>query len=458
MLTVKKKRKQIASMILCLLMAIAMVVPAAIPCDVYAAEETAASVAVESTEQTETVAEVPASTRFTISGYDITFKQKVMTEEFLGSSQFTDTLKTTGKKKSIKLTWKSVKDKSGITGYIIVRKDLTSSRYRQIAMVGRNTTSYTDKKAKKKNKCYYYMLLPYTKVNGVVKVAKPSQWAGSVTTKSKKKNVDKSRLLRAAKGSAVRVGGTTQVAAKFNKKAYSKRIRWSSSNTKVAKINKKGVITGISEGKATIYGRTHTGYVFKFKVTVVEGGTAESMINVMKSWMGYSYYNQKNRGIVDIYNSVYPLPNGYAMGYYDAWCDCTVSAAAIVSGNEDKIGRNCSVPRHVKIFKSMGIWIEGCKTVPQPGDLIVFNWYPSKKNNASHIGIVEAVDGNTITTIEGNMGIGKVGSRTITVGWKYIRGYARPNYKLDGDSESEEADETGTETDSSAASETSQGA
>jgi hypothetical protein len=55
-----------------------------------------------------------------------------------------------------------------------------------------------------------------------------------------------------------------------------------------------------------------------------------------------------------------------------------------------------------------------------------------------------AVDANYVTTIEGNMGVGKVSSRTYPVGWKYIRGYARPNYKLDAPEEEDTAETTGT--------------
>lgn len=41
--------------------------------------------------------------------------------------------------------------------------------------------------------------------------------------------------------------------------------------------------------------------------------------------------------------------------------------------------------------------------VPTPGDLIVF-WRGSKNSYQGHIGIIETVKGNTIVTIEGNVG------------------------------------------------------
>ena len=160
------------------------------------------------------------------------------------------------------------------------------------------------------------------------------------------------------------------------------------------------------------------------------GRTAQDYWNVMRSWIGWSEGNGKYRQIIDLYNSHKPLARGYAVQYNDQWCDTTISAAAIKAGMVDLIGTECGCEEHVKIFKQKGIWLNGCKTVPKAGDLVVFNWSPSNKNNASHIGIVEKVEGKKVTTIEGNMGIGVVGRRTYTVGWKYVKGYARPKYKV----------------------------
>ena len=47
--------------------------------------------------------------------------------------------------------------------------------------------------------------------------------------------------------------------------------------------------------------------------------------------------------------------------------------------------------------------------------------------NPNHVGIVEAVSGNTITVIEGNKGEA-VARRTVAVNGRYIRGYCLPDY------------------------------
>lgn len=158
--------------------------------------------------------------------------------------------------------------------------------------------------------------------------------------------------------------------------------------------------------------------------------TAQDVLNVMRSWLGWSEYNGKFKQIIDLYNSVKSLPRGYAVKYTDAWCDATVSAAAIKAEAQDIIGRECGCEQHIKIFKQKGIWIEDGTIRPEPGDVIVYNWGDSTQANdgyADHIGYVEYVSGNTITAIEGNKNEA-VERRSLPVGWGYIRGYAKPKY------------------------------
>lgn len=161
------------------------------------------------------------------------------------------------------------------------------------------------------------------------------------------------------------------------------------------------------------------------------GVTANKVLDVARKWVGYTEANGKFKEILDVYNSHKPLARGYKIKTTDAWCDAFVSAVAIKAGAVDLIGTEVGVPKHVTIFQNKGIWIEDGSQKPKPGDIIVFNWDDStQSNNGSpdHIGFVEKVVGNTITTIEGNMDNGKVARRNINVGWGYIRGFARPKY------------------------------
>lgn len=167
------------------------------------------------------------------------------------------------------------------------------------------------------------------------------------------------------------------------------------------------------------------------KEDAIMGVTAQDILNVMRSWLGYSEANGKYKQIIDLYNSHKPLARGYAVQYDDEWCDATVSAAGIKAGAVDLIGTECGVEEHVKIFQKKGIWIEDGTITPQPGDIIVYNWDTNKQPNngySDHIGYVESVSGKTITAIEGNKGQGVVARRTIPLGYGNIRGYARPKY------------------------------
>ena len=137
----------------------------------------------------------------------------------------------------------------------------------------------------------------------------------------------------------------------------------------------------------------------------VSGRRAQDVLNVMRSWIGYSEANGKFRQIMDLYNSHQPLARGYAVQYTDEWCDTAVSAAAIQAGCVDLIGTECGCEKHIEIFKEKGIWIEDGTIVPLPGDIILYNWDCQAQPNdgySDHIGYVESVSGQMITVMEEN--------------------------------------------------------
>ena len=165
---------------------------------------------------------------------------------------------------------------------------------------------------------------------------------------------------------------------------------------------------------------------------VTKGTTAEDILNVMRSWIGKSRPAGTHRDIIDLYNSHKPLAVGYAVTYSDDYCDTTVSAAFIKCNAVDLIGgTQCGVERHINIFKNKGIWQEDGSIKPQPGWIITYNWDDGTQPNdgwADHIGIVQSVNGNIITTIEGNINGGVVARTTLQVANGFIRGYAIPKY------------------------------
>ena len=160
------------------------------------------------------------------------------------------------------------------------------------------------------------------------------------------------------------------------------------------------------------------------------GATVQKVLNVARSWIGRNEADGSHRYIIDLYNSVKPLPRGYMVKYTDHWCSTFVSAVAIKAGATDIIPRECGCEKQIELCQKMGIWIEDGNITPRAGDIIFYNWDDSSQPNdgyADHVGIVESVAGYTITVIEGNMNE-RVGRRNIRIGHGNIRGYARPRY------------------------------
>lgn len=154
--------------------------------------------------------------------------------------------------------------------------------------------------------------------------------------------------------------------------------------------------------------------------------TASDVVNLAVSCIGID-----KRKVIDTYNAHKPLAQGYEVQYTDSWCDTFFSYLYIVLNAVDLIGgTECGVERHIQLFKKKGIWQEDGTIIPRAGDGICYNWDDGTQPNdgfADHIGIVEKVEGNQITLIEGNYN-DTVKRRTIPVGWGYIRGYAQPKY------------------------------
>jgi len=139
----------------------------------------------------------------------------------------------------------------------------------------------------------------------------------------------------------------------------------------------------------------------------------------------------EHQRLVNDYNSVRPLPVGYAVKNTDDWCDIFTTVIFQREGLSDLIGRECGVERHIHIFKRLGIWNEDGNSTPSAGDIITFNWDKDTQQNdgwADHIGIVEKVENGIIHTIEGNSN-NVVKRNTYRIGHGNIRGFATPRYR-----------------------------
>lgn len=164
---------------------------------------------------------------------------------------------------------------------------------------------------------------------------------------------------------------------------------------------------------------------------MTESELRQTVVNIMRGWLGWSEANGKYKAIIDLYNTQNPLPVGYKVKYTDEWCATTVSAVGIQAGLEDIIFPECSCYRMVELYKAAGRWMEDDSYVPEPGDIIMYDWQDTgigdDTGTPDHVGIVAEINGNVMTIIEGNKGAA-VSTRTLSVNARNIRGYCLPDY------------------------------
>ena len=163
--------------------------------------------------------------------------------------------------------------------------------------------------------------------------------------------------------------------------------------------------------------RSEIGYHEKATNSQLNEKTANSGGN---NWTKYAEY-------LDSFAGFYNGPkNGYA------WCDVFVDYLFVKCFGFDIGRRMLCQPMSsagagclfsAQYYKQAGRWHTNA---PQPGDQIFFTYSPGEY---SHTGIVEAVNGDTVTTIEGNTS-DQVGRRNYNIGNATIAGYGRPKWEL----------------------------
>ena len=116
------------------------------------------------------------------------------------------------------------------------------------------------------------------------------------------------------------------------------------------------------------------------------------VINKAKSYLGY-------QGNPNIFTRWYCLDNKT-----HAWCGMFVKYIFkhdLKCDWLDGCKNFAYVPTIVQWAKDMKYWTTDYKKA-KAGDLVVYNWYPSKKNHYSHVGIVEKQKTGGLQSIEGN--------------------------------------------------------
>lgn len=195
----------------------------------------------------------------------------------------------------------------------------------------------------------------------------------------------------------------------------------------------KGSVQGIS-------GNVDMDYYYDDKEEKDVGYTAKKLIAIAVAEIGYK--EKKSNSQLDD-PTANAGSNNYtkyardlaAAGYYNgnkngyAWCDVFVDWCFYQLCNKDAkkaqeiecqtgdLGAGCTYSR--QYYQKQG----RLYNTPQPGDQIFFQ----SGGSISHTGIVETVNGNKITTIEGNSS-DQVIRRSYTLGDSYIKDFGRPKY------------------------------
>lgn len=150
-----------------------------------------------------------------------------------------------------------------------------------------------------------------------------------------------------------------------------------------------------------------------------------------RSWLGRREADGSHREIIHIYNQITPLPRGYKLRYDDPWCAGFVSAVAQTQGLTGIVFPECGCIPMIAAYKKAGRWMEDDAYIPQPGDVIFYDWQDSGVGDnmgaADHVGIVIGVSGSVINIIEGNCGH-QVQYTARQVNGRCIRGYGLPDY------------------------------
>lgn len=170
---------------------------------------------------------------------------------------------------------------------------------------------------------------------------------------------------------------------------------------------------------------------FYRKIDTPEADLRMQVVQTAQGWLGYNEAEGSHEVIIDLYNSHEPLAMDYVVQYTDSWCAAFVSAVSIQCGVTDILPTECGCERQIGLFQALDAWEENDHAVPQPGDLIYYDWDMTKSGECTgwsdHVGIVVGTKWPFVKVIEGNKD-DAVSYRVILLGDKTIRGYGRPDY------------------------------
>ena len=150
-----------------------------------------------------------------------------------------------------------------------------------------------------------------------------------------------------------------------------------------------------------------------------------------ETYLGCQESDGSHKKIIDLYNSHEPLALGYQVQYTDSWCAAFVSAVAIEQSLTDIIPTECGCERQIALWMELGQWQEQDSYIPQPGDLIYYDWDTTVPGDCTgwsdHVGMVAGIKWPFLKVIEGNKD-DMVTYRILLADDISIRGFGLPDY------------------------------
>ncbi len=127
----------------------------------------------------------------------------------------------------------------------------------------------------------------------------------------------------------------------------------------------------------------------------------DDLMNIARSQLGYE--ESKLNFIIDDEGNRqgYTRYGAWYRASYSEWCAMYVSFCLNYAEiPETAVPRAANCEKWIRALSQKGLYVSAGHYASQPGDLIFFDW--EQDGNVDHVGLVEAADGTTITTIEGN--------------------------------------------------------
>jgi hypothetical protein len=101
----------------------------------------------------------------------------------------------------------------------------------------------------------------------------------------------------------------------------------------------------------------------KGEVRMTELQVRQKFVKTAESYLGCKESDGSHKKIIDLYNTISPLPRGYKVKYTDAWCATYVSAMGVAAGLQDIILSECSCEKMIQLYKKVLIFVVHIKTL-----------------------------------------------------------------------------------------------